>query len=180
MDDGGCAASTFREMMNKLTVLFQRFRECKFSIAPSKTKLCMTETEFAGGTIGRDGVKPDLTKLTAIVDWQRPQDAQNLASFLGLTGFYRTLINAYAKREGPLRNLLLKVPVDHTMSKAAYRRAMSSFKLSTIWTQEHTKAFLDLKTAITSRPVLQAPRYDGSHFVITSDGCIEGFAAVTR
>jgi hypothetical protein len=125
MDDGGCAASTFREMINKLTVLFERFRECKFSIAPSKTKFCMSETEFAGGTIGQDGVKPDLTKLTAIVDWKQPQNAQNLASFLGLTGFYRTLINAYAKREGPLRNLLLKVPTDNTMSKAAYRRAMS-------------------------------------------------------
>jgi hypothetical protein len=55
---------------------------------------------------------------------------------------------------------------------------MSNFKLSTVWTQEHTKVFLDLKTAITSRPVLQAPRYDGSHFVVTSDRCIEGFAAV--
>jgi hypothetical protein len=55
---------------------------------------------------------------------------------------------------------------------------MSNFKLSTIWTQEHTKAFLDLKMAITSRPVLQAPRYDGSHFIVTSDGCIEGFSAV--
>jgi hypothetical protein len=55
---------------------------------------------------------------------------------------------------------------------------MSNFKLSNIWKQEHTKAFLDLKTAITSRPVLQAPRYDGSHFIVTSDGCIEGFAAV--
>jgi len=55
---------------------------------------------------------------------------------------------------------------------------MSNFKLGAIWTQEHTKAFLDLKTAITSRPVLQAPRHDSSHFVITSNGCIEGFAAV--
>jgi hypothetical protein len=50
--------------------------------------------------------------------------------------------------------------------------------LHTIWTQEHTNTFLDLKTAITSRPVLQALRYDGSHFIITSDGCLEGFTAV--
>ncbi|KIK32872.1 hypothetical protein CY34DRAFT_100621, partial [Suillus luteus UH-Slu-Lm8-n1] len=55
---------------------------------------------------------------------------------------------------------------------------MSGFQLSSLWKQEHTKAFLDLKTAITSRPVLQAPKYDGSHFVITTDGCAEGFAAV--
>jgi hypothetical protein len=99
-------------------------------------------------------------------------------TFLGLTGCYYTLINVYAKQEGPLRNLLLKVPVDNTVLKAAYHQAMSNFKLGAIWTQEHTKAFLDLKTAIMSRPVLQAPRYNGSHFVITSDGCIEGFAAV--
>jgi hypothetical protein len=55
---------------------------------------------------------------------------------------------------------------------------MSSFKLSTIWMQEHTKAFLDLKTAITSRPILQAPRYDGLHFVVTLDRCVEEFTAV--
>ncbi|KAG1812115.1 uncharacterized protein BJ212DRAFT_1230112, partial [Suillus subaureus] len=64
---------------------------------------------------------------------------------------------------------------------------MSSFQLGSWWKQEHTNAFLDLKTAITSRPpshyfsftpVLQAPKYDGSHFVITTDGCAEGFVAV--
>jgi hypothetical protein len=29
MDDGGCAANTFRDMMNKLIMLFKRFRECR-------------------------------------------------------------------------------------------------------------------------------------------------------
>lgn len=29
-----------------------------------------------------------------------------------------------------------------------------------------------------AKGVLQAPRYDGSNFVVTSDGCAEGFAAV--
>ncbi|KIK36245.1 hypothetical protein CY34DRAFT_63326, partial [Suillus luteus UH-Slu-Lm8-n1] len=96
MDNGGCAANMFRDMMNKLITLFKRFRECCFSIAPGKTCLCISETEFAGGTVGKDGVKPDLTKLTAIVNQPRPEDAMNLVSFLRLTGFYRTLIKAYA------------------------------------------------------------------------------------
>jgi hypothetical protein len=55
---------------------------------------------------------------------------------------------------------------------------MSSFKLEPHWKQEHTKAFLDLKITITSRLVLHAPKYNGLHFVITTNGCIEGFAAV--
>ncbi|KAG2738197.1 hypothetical protein P692DRAFT_201667093, partial [Suillus brevipes Sb2] len=55
---------------------------------------------------------------------------------------------------------------------------LRSLKLQNRWTEQHTKAFLDLKAALVSKPILQAPRYDGSNFVVTSDGCAEGFAAV--
>ncbi|KAH7918393.1 hypothetical protein BV22DRAFT_997840, partial [Leucogyrophana mollusca] len=55
---------------------------------------------------------------------------------------------------------------------------MTAYKLDDRWSLEHTKAFLDLKVAMTSRPVLHAARYDGSHFVVTSDGCTEGLTAV--
>ncbi|KIJ61055.1 hypothetical protein HYDPIDRAFT_59519, partial [Hydnomerulius pinastri MD-312] len=51
-------------------------------------------------------------------------------------------------------------------------------KLNDKWTAAHTSAFLDLKIALTSHPVLHGPKYDGSHFVVTSDGCMEGFGAV--
>jgi hypothetical protein len=44
--------------------------------------------------------------------------------------------------------------------------------------QKHTAAFLNLKAALVARPILQAPRYDGSNFIVTSDRCQEGFAAV--
>ncbi|KAG2059288.1 DNA/RNA polymerase, partial [Suillus hirtellus] len=92
MDNGGCAADTFRDMMDKLTIIFNRFRECGFSIAPGKTKFCVSETEFVGGTVGQEGVKPDLTKLTVIVNWPRPANTMGSTLFLGLTGFYRSLI----------------------------------------------------------------------------------------
>ena len=59
-----------------------------------------------------------------------------------------------------------------------YRKAMSTFKLQDIWTPEHTAAFLNLKIALTSRPVLQAPKYNGLPFIITTDGCQEGLGAV--
>ncbi|KAG2101610.1 uncharacterized protein F5147DRAFT_553905, partial [Suillus discolor] len=51
-------------------------------------------------------------------------------------------------------------------------------KLNERWTEVHTAAFLDLKAALVARPILQAPKYDGSNFIVTSDGCQEGFAAV--
>jgi hypothetical protein len=63
-------------------------------------------------------------------------------------------------------------------TKNTYRRILQDFKLADRWTEEHTKAFLDLKAALVLHPILQAPRYDGSPFVVTSDGCQEGLAAV--
>jgi hypothetical protein len=107
-------------MIATLRTIFAKFRECKFLIALSKTRFCVSETEFAGGTVGQDGVKPDLAKLTAIVEWPQPDNGLSLVSFLGLTGFYRTLIQAYATREGPLWDLLLKIPLNSLQNKTAY------------------------------------------------------------
>lgn len=102
----------------------------------------------------------------------------NLASFVGLTGYFRDLIRNYTRIEGPLRNLLKSVPLPPNYTKSTYRKAMELFKLADKWTLDHTKAFLALKKALVSEPVLKAPRWDGSSFIITTNGCKEGFAAV--
>ncbi|KAG2352783.1 hypothetical protein BDR07DRAFT_1312509 [Suillus spraguei] len=63
-------------------------------------------------------------------------------------------------------------------TKNTYRHTLRNFKLDSLWAEQHTKAFLDLNAAHVSKPILQAPRYDSSNFVVTSDGCAKGFAAV--
>jgi hypothetical protein len=178
VDDGGCASDSFDGMLEKLERIFQRCRERKLSLSPTKCRLFMNETMFAGATVGPLGVQPDLEKLTAIVNWEQPADALNLESFLGLTSHFRDLVQGYVKCEGPLRDLVKMAPLTHPYTKTTYRRILRDFKLKERWKQEHTQAFLDLKTALVSRPVLQAPKYDGSPFVVTSDGCQEGLAAV--
>jgi len=55
---------------------------------------------------------------------------------------------------------------------------MATYKLREKWTAAHTTAFLNLKTALTSQPVLHAPRYDGTPFIVTMDRCQEGLGAV--
>ncbi|KIJ61056.1 hypothetical protein HYDPIDRAFT_97521 [Hydnomerulius pinastri MD-312] len=93
---GGCTADSFEEMLEKLQYIFQCFREHKLSLSPTKSRLFMEETVFAGATIGPNGIKPDLAKLTAIVKWEQPTDALNLELFLGLTSHFRGLIQNYA------------------------------------------------------------------------------------
>ena len=102
VDDGGCTDDTFTGMVSKLRQVFQRCREHKLSLSPTKCRIFMTETTFAGATVGPQGVQPDLAKLSAVVNWKQPDNALNLLSFLGLTGHFRDLIKGYSKIEGPL------------------------------------------------------------------------------
>jgi hypothetical protein len=60
VDDGGSAADSFGEMTDKLTLIFDRFRTENLSLSATKTKLFMTETVFAGATVGPRGVVPDM------------------------------------------------------------------------------------------------------------------------
>ena len=178
VDDGGAAADSFEEMMRKVTKIFTRVREKNLSLSASKCELFMTEMVFAGTTVGPKGVQPDLKKLTAIVNWKVPENATALAGFLGLTGWFRDLIRGYAKKEQPLRDLLREVELPDKYTKTVYRRLMTNHKLEGRWTDVHTKAFLDLKAEMTAEPVLRGPKWDGTPFIITTDGSQDAFGAV--
>ncbi|KAG2738034.1 hypothetical protein P692DRAFT_20759908, partial [Suillus brevipes Sb2] len=62
--------------------------------------------------------------------------------------------------------------------KRKHRQYLRERDLSKYWEQRHTKAFLKLKQILVSEPVLRAPKFDGTPFIITSDGCKDGFGAV--
>jgi len=55
---------------------------------------------------------------------------------------------------------------------------MAAHKLEPTWNEAHDKAFIHLKAVITTEPVLKGPKWDGSPFVVTTDGCKDGFAGV--
>ena len=132
VDDAGAAADTFEDMVSKLTKILERVRERKLSLSATKSQLFMSEAIFAGARIGQRGVLPDLTKLTAVVDWKRPATALNLVSFLGLTGHFCDLVKGYARIEGPLRNLLNDVMLPQPCTKTTYRRVMGAHNLANL------------------------------------------------
>ena len=98
VDDKGTAANTFEEMIEILTRIFTLIRKHNLSLSASKCELFMTTMVFAGTTVGPQGVQPDLSKLTAIVNWKIPEDALGLVGFLGLTGWFCDLVLGYAKK----------------------------------------------------------------------------------
>jgi len=53
--------------MSTLRTVLERIRREDLSLSPQKTSLFMTEVVFAGERVGRQGIRPDLAKLTAVV-----------------------------------------------------------------------------------------------------------------
>ena len=62
--------------------------------------------------------------------------------------------------------------------KGAYKRALQAKSISESWGEEQRKAFLTLKIAMISAPVLKTPQYDGRIFRVVMDGSKKGFRGV--
>lgn len=54
------------------------------------------------------GITIDPTKVVIIQNWERPRNATDVISFLGLTGYYRKFIKEFSKVATLLKNLIKK------------------------------------------------------------------------
>ena len=133
MDNGAMAGDVFEDKFANLRIFFMRCHEMSLSLSPQKIQLFMSEVIFAGERVGVEGIKVDLSKLMAVVNWQTPTTIQNLGSFLGLTGYFQPLIKNYSLLEKPLKDLLNTLEVPKASGKRTYQPAAQSHKLNNQW-----------------------------------------------
>ena len=50
----------------------------------------------------------DSSKIDAVLSWNRPTNATEVRSFLGLAGYYSRFVEGFSKISGPLTNLTRK------------------------------------------------------------------------
>ena len=72
-------------------------------------------------------------------------------------------------------DLVRGAAIPRNAGKAAYHAALQRIKSANVWGPTQEMAFLGLKKALTSEHMLKAPCFDGTPFIITSDGCQDGF-----
>ena len=101
----------------------------------------MSEVVFASECVGKDGIKADLSKLTAVINWTTLTTIQNLSSSLALTGYFRPSIKNYSLLEKPLKDLFNTLEVLKLGDKGAYHNATCVHLLWDQWMAEHAKAF---------------------------------------
>jgi hypothetical protein len=118
----------------------------------------MEEVAFLGHVLSAKGVAVDLSKIEAVSKWQTPKFVAEIRSFLGLAGYYYQFVENFSKIAKPMTELL---------------------KINTpyVWSDKCEASFQELKTRLTTTPVLTLP--DASKdFVVYCDSSRQGLGCV--
>ena len=138
MDDIVVYSATAGEHLSLLEGVFQRLSKAGLKINPAKTTLVSREVAYLGHIISAGGVRPNPKKVWAVQNLRAPSSAKEVRTFLGLTGYYRRFIPAYAAMAEPL---------------FALTRAGTLFR----WGEREQTAFDLLKTHLCEAPTLAYP-----------------------
>ncbi|KAL2077884.1 hypothetical protein ACEWY4_027388 [Coilia grayii] len=151
LDDVVIQSSDWASHLPQVQAVLDSLREAGLTANPKKCRLAFSETNYLGYTIGRGLVKPQDAKVRAIHDWPRPFTKKQVRSFLGLAGYYRRFIEGFATIAAPLTELTTK----------RHSRMVK-------WNPAAEEAFVGLKRALCSSPVLVAPDFS-REFIVQTD-----------
>jgi len=99
------------------------------------------KVNFLGVVMGQGKIKMEEDKVAGVLSWPVPKTVRDVRKFLGLANYYKRFVKDFAKLARPLNNLTKK---DEKWK----------------WEEQQQKAFEQLKTVFTSRPLLVAPDLD--------------------
>ena len=106
LDDIIVYSPTFEQHLKDLAEVFDRLRKAGLSLKASKCTFFEKEVNYLGHRVSAQGIKPDVDKIRAILEYPVPKCKDELYSFLGLIGYYRRFIKFYSKHAAPLFALL--------------------------------------------------------------------------
>ena len=146
------------EHAQHLRIVLQTLREHQLYAKLKKCEFWLEEVMFFRHVVSKEGIKVNLHKIKAMMEWPRPTNVTEVRSFLGLAGYYRRFVKDFSKIAFSLTNLLKKA---------------IKFK----WTNKCEEAFQKLKNRLTSALVLTLP-VDGEEYTIYNDASKNGLICV--
>ena len=135
MDDILIFGQTREEVRRTTREVLKRLRHHKLYLKAEKCEFEKERIEYLGLIISHNSVSMDPKKVKDVVEWPRPEDKRDVQSFLGFANFYRRFIEDFSKIARPLFDLTKK-------------------DVEFVWSEACEDAFVGLKRAITSAPVL--------------------------
>lgn len=154
LDDICIASSTPDEHLTHLRMVFERLRNFKLTINPSKCEFGKEEIVFLGHVVNQNGISPNPQKVAAVQNFPLPKHAFELKRFLNMINFYRRFIRNPIAHQLPLNNLINgNKKKDKTLIQ---------------WTPDTIKHFEACKEALVNASLLAHPKA-GADIVLCTD-----------
>lgn len=162
IDDVVVFSRTFEEHLVHLRRVFDTLVAAGISLRLSKCHFIRDHVLYLGHQISPQGLRPDPAKTEALRQYPQPQDKAALRRFLGFAGYMRRFVPGFARLARPLNRLLGNGP----------NKRPRPFE----WSDECSRAFHALVTALSSPPVLALPDFS-QPFELCTDASDYGIGA---
>src|SRR4029434_5917118 len=160
LDDIVVYSTTWEEHLRHLGEVLQRIKRAGLIVHPRKCALAQEEVRYLGHVLGRGVIRPQKDKVQAVQACPRPRTKKEVRSFLGLVGWYRRFVPDFSTRAAPMTDLTTNTGFPQIQ-----------------WGEDQERAFLDLKEALCTYPVLQSPNFE-EPFTVQTDASGVGLGAV--
>ena len=158
LDDILVVGNSWKQHNDNLKKVFTRIRQVGLRLKPKKCSFAQQKVEYLGHVVSEEGIYTDSKKQEVVANFPVPKDVKALRSFLGLASYYRKFVPNFATMAGPL----------HSLTK---KDAM------VVWSAQCQQAFEQLKSLLTSAPVLAFPNFANT-FILETDASGTGLGAV--
>ena len=92
-----------------MRITLQILRENKLFAKLSKCEFWIREVSLLGHIVSTEGIRVDLVKIKAVMNWKPPRNVIEVRSFLGLAGYYRRFVQGFSVITSSLTRLLQKM-----------------------------------------------------------------------
>ena len=161
IDDIIIFASNEEEMIERLNTVLQRLQEHNVTVNPDKCSFGITQVEFVGHTVDRDGLHFSREKLDKVLMVELPKTGKQLKSFLGVCVYFCDHVYHYSDIVAPLHSMIRKYEPQRTLH----------------WTGETKEAFYALQKAVNECPLVHFQNEKWPVFV-ASDASDYGIGAI--
>jgi hypothetical protein len=158
MDDLIVIGRSEKDHLENLHSVFETCKKFNLKLNPNKCEFFRPEVTYLGHRCTQNGVLPDDSKITTVMNYPKPTDKDSVKRFVAFANYYRKFIQNFASIAFPLNSLTRK-------------------KCNFIWTDECENSFIELKKKLISPPILQYPDFS-KKFIITVDASKYGTGAI--
>jgi hypothetical protein len=118
-DDILIYSKSWEDHVRHVDKVLQLLKEQQLYLKPSKCFFGVKEVEYLGHIVSHEGVKVDLNKIKAMMDWSIPKTLKNLRGFLGLIGYYHNFVRHRCRSI-----VVIRAEQDPSTSRNLYERSM--------------------------------------------------------